>query len=195
MAIVSLDKMTLYGPTSRRDAVIERLQSFGCAHLVELGRSTADTAIGERAADAREALKFLRACPQQLRQVQRPSRFDRAQVTASALELRREQHALQEERDELEVAIEQSEPWGEFRLPRDGTIRDVRLWFHIVPLRDLRRLEDVQYPYAVVSKNQRQACVVFFSAGAPEDVPGTPVELDPRPLSDLRDRLEASCLA
>ena len=37
MAIVPLDKMTLYGAESQKDAVIEQLQRLGCSHLVDLG--------------------------------------------------------------------------------------------------------------------------------------------------------------
>ena len=126
MAIVPLDKMTLYGAKQHQSRVLEQLQELGCVHLVNLGQSDDDYASDDVSTDAREALNYLRACPEQLRQVRRTEQFRREAVVAEALRLRSEQRRLSDERDELQKAIRDVEPWGEFQLPAEGRIGDVR---------------------------------------------------------------------
>jgi V/A-type H+-transporting ATPase subunit I len=42
MSIVALSKVTLYGPTAEKDAVLDGLQSLGCLHLNNLQPGAAE---------------------------------------------------------------------------------------------------------------------------------------------------------
>ena len=190
MTIVQLDKMTLYGAEKHRSRVLEQLQELGCAHLVNLGQSEHDDTSDDLSNDAREALKYLRACPEQLRQVRRTDQFRREATVVEALRLKSEQRRLSDERDELQKAIRDVEPWGEFQLPAEGRIGDVRFWFHVVPLRDLKKFAAIACASREVARDHRYAYVVVFGGDEPQDAPGTRVELDPRPLSTLQARRE-----
>ena len=90
MTIVQLDKMTLYGAEKHQSRVLEQLQELGCVHLVNLGQSDHDGASDDVSIDAREALKYLRACPEQLRQVRRTDHFRREATVVEALRLKSE---------------------------------------------------------------------------------------------------------
>ncbi|MEM9656924.1 MAG: V-type ATP synthase subunit I [Planctomycetota bacterium] len=190
MAIVELDKITLFGAESRKQAVFERLQELGCVHLVDLSPPTEEYAVAESSNEARDALKYLRACPQRLRQVQRSERFQRDLVVRRALQLRDEERDLKDERDELKKAIQDLQPWGEFRAPADGDFREIRFWFFVVPLRDWNDGERVEAPAREISRDHRNAYVVVLGTAPPHDMPGALVALDRRPLSELRVRLE-----
>ena len=100
--IVQLDKMTLYGAESQKDPVIQRLQALGCAHLIDLGLPAADVVAADVSSDAREALKYLRSCPRQLRQVRRPEMFARERLVAEVLLLQGEARDASDRRDELQ---------------------------------------------------------------------------------------------
>ena len=190
MAIVQLDKLTLYGAESHQEVVIQRLQALGSAHLLNLTSGSGELVAGDLSAEARDALKFLRACSEQRRQVRRRDEFDREQVVEDALNIQRALQDRSDERDALEKAIEDLEPWGEFRLPDDAIIGDVRFWFYVVPLRDFDKVVAVGLPLREVSRDHQHAQVVMLSREEPTDIAGTLVELDSRPLSELRRRLE-----
>ncbi|MCO6459515.1 MAG: V-type ATP synthase subunit I, partial [Pirellulaceae bacterium] len=191
MAIVPLNKVTFFGSTAQCERVIDRLQDLGCAHL----RNLADPDRGEQAEEGRdtaahEALKFLRSCRQHRRQVRR-ERFDRQAVVREALGIQARQQELLDERDGLGKAIDDLEPWGDFELPADGRIAGQRLWFFVIPLRDLRQFY-AQPPAAwhEVTRDHREARLVVIQAEEPRGLPGTRVELDGRSLSRLRAAVE-----
>ena len=154
MAIASLYKMTLYGAESQKLQVLEQLQALACVHLVDLEQSALRDVASDVASDTREALKYLTACPERLRQVRRSDAFHLPAVVASALRLRDEQQKLGDERDELRKAIKDLEPWGEFRLPADGKIGDVRIRFYLVPLRRLQQVDASAGTWQVIARDR-----------------------------------------
>lgn len=190
MAIVQLDKMTLYGAESQKESVINQLQRLGCAHLVNLATGGADFTTSDSSEDTRDALRYLRDCPQQLRQVARQERFDRSQIVKETLELQRDSNRLTEECDGLRAAINDLQPWGEFRLPAAGGIGDVKFWFYVVTLRDLKKIEAVDLSWHEVSRDPQTAHIVILDREEPKDIPGELCQLDSRPLSEIRTRLE-----
>ena len=190
MAIVPLDKMTLYGAQKQQAQVLEQLQKLGCAHLVNLGESGGDLAAGDVSHDARDALKYLRACRDQLRQVRRSEQFNREAIVKDALRIRDEQRTLTDEYDELRKAIKDLQPWGEFQLPPEGKIGDLRFWFYVVPLRQWRTSAESVSPAREVARDHQNAYVVLLSRDEPNNSLGTRVNLDHRPLSELQARLE-----
>ena len=190
MAIVQLDKMTLYGAESQKQSVISRLQRLGCAHLVDLATGGEGIAASDSSTDTRDALRYLRACPQQLRQVARKDKFDRRQIVQEVLELQRDADQLHDERDDLRTAMINLEPWGEFRLSADRAIGDVKFWFLEIRLRDLKEIESVDSSWHEISRDHQTAHVLILDRQEPKDLPGKFCQLDPRPLSEIRARLE-----
>lgn len=190
MTIVQLDKMTLYGAESQKSAVIDKLQELGCVHLVDLVAPAEDFAQNDDAGDTREALNLLRAFPERWRQVRRKDDFDRRQVVADVLRLRRETESLNDKREQLQQAIGDLEPWGEFRLPEEGRVGNVRLWFYVVPLRDVAKVNATRLVWREVRRDHQNAYVLVLNTDEPKDMPGALRELDRGPLSSLQTRLE-----
>jgi V/A-type H+-transporting ATPase subunit I len=191
MAIVPLDKLTLLGTQDQKETVLEGLQRLGCLHLVDLGgrrdAGLADTLISK---PAREALNYLRACPIRRRQTKRRRGYDFQQIDTEALRLKHRQQELEDERDHLVKAIQDVEPWGDFHVPPAEELGGTRLWPFVLAHGELADLAETDQRWQVVSKDAQFEYVMVLSAEPPEGVPGTRVELDPRPLSELRVRLE-----
>ena len=190
MAIAPLYKMTLYGAEAQKDSVIDGLQGLGCVHLVDLRRSTDVAEPVEVATDAHEALKFLQTCPEKRRAVHRLRDFDRNKVAAEVLKVKRDALALGDERDQLKKSIQELLPWGDFQLPADDSLADVRFWFYETPLRDVEQFVASKLPWREISRDHRNAYVLVAAAQRPQNLPGSLVELDERSLSQLRSRLE-----
>ena len=66
----------------------------------------------------------------------------------------------------------------------------MRFWFYIVPLYQMERMTAVDLPWRVVARDHRFAYVVVMASDQPTGMPVPPVELEPRSLSKLRQRLE-----
>jgi V/A-type H+-transporting ATPase subunit I len=190
MAIVALDKVTLYGPAAEKDAVIEGLQRLGCLHLVDLRPGASQS--GEVATSdvgARAALQYLEDSPVR-RRPERRAGLDLPAVAKEALEIRDRSRALDEERGQLRRWIAELEPWGDFEVPAWGREGALRLWFYAVPLHQLDRLKDVVAPWRVAARDHRFAYVVVVAAEPPGEMPVAPVSLPPQRLSSLRARID-----
>lgn len=191
MAIVPLDKVTLYGPVHRRPVVLEGLQTLGCLHLVDLAKPVDHPSPDELvSADAREALRYLNACPTRRRQTRTRVGYDHSEVDREALAGKHREEALNDERDHLRKAISDLKPWGDFLLPSEDERPPIRFWFYVLPHRNVRKLDETGLTWQVVSRDSQFEYVVVLSEEEPEGVPGAPAELDRRPLSQLETRLE-----
>src|SRR5262245_28941220 len=191
MSIVPLVKVTLYGPAAEKDAVLDGLQWLGCLHLNDLHRGDAEAVdLTPRRSDAREALQYLHDSPVHRRALRRGEKVDDEAVVREVLDVRDRSRALAEERDQLRKWIVDLEPWGDFELPEWAREGDVRFWFYIVPLPQMKPLSAVALPWRVVARDHRFAYVVVMASDQPTGLPVPPVEIEPRPLSQLRQRLE-----
>lgn len=193
MTIVPLEKVTIYGLAKQRDHVLRRLQDLGCLHLIDL-QLNGDNKTPEHPhrSVVREALKYLQTC-----RVQNPNQHDHythewdcGKVSHRALEIKQQRRRLSDERDELARSIAKLTPWGDFRPPAPEQLGGLRLWFYTVRPRQLEQLQASGLAWQTVAEDLQFAYVVVVSAEEPSGVPGTRVELDPRPLSELQARLE-----
>lgn len=189
MSIVSLDKVTVYGTSVQQEAALDGLQRLGCLHLVNLrDRSPARQELISK--EAREALRYLEASPKKRRKTSKRARYDRDTLVDELLSIKQRAEQLGVERDELREAILKLEPWGDFRLPDETTIAPHRFWFYLLPVGRLADLPaDVTWHLA--KRDNQFAYVVLLSPEPPPSLPFSPVDLDRRPLSELRERLEA----
>lgn len=190
MAIVPMLKATVLGLLPEKQEVIERLQELGFMHVVSLRDQPAARAeLPEVAVEAHEALKYLKSCPIQRPAAKRGADFDLQKLVREVTELERRQRALSDERDHLVKSLESVRPWGEFRVPPPEHLAGLRLWFFLVPREEAGRLSSLEDPWQVVGQSEGKDQVVVVSPEEPRGVPGQLVELDPRPLSELEDRI------
>ncbi len=193
MAIVKLKNISIFGLARQRDEVLRELQSLGCLHLIDIHESkttnSTDDASRNRVADA---VKYLAASPvQNTKQRQRYRQEEGcASITASVLENQNQRETLGQERDYLQKSIESLEPWGDFRLPDAEQIAPLQLWFYVVPNHRRDQFRHSKHSWQLINHDEKHSYVVVISEETPEDIPDSPVTLDPRPLSDLRERLE-----
>jgi V/A-type H+-transporting ATPase subunit I len=190
MAIVPVSKITLCGITDDKEAVLDDLQRLGCAHLESLNpRKGEDRPNPGYSVNAHKALKYLRTCPTERRQVRNPEGFDFAAVEREALEIQVREQELQDERDFLLKAIEAVEPWGDFRLPAEKERGALRFWFYKVPRRRMEAVEQSGLVWQAVARDERFDYVVVVHPDRPQNMPVAPQELDSRSLSQLKGRL------
>lgn len=190
MAIVPMLKATVLGLLPEKQEVIEKLQELGFMHVVSLRDQPAARAeLPEVAVEAHEALKYLKSCPIQRPAAKRSADFDLQKLAREVMQLERRQRELSDERDHLAKSVQSVRPWGEFRVPAPERLAGLRLWFYLVPREEAERLSSVEDPWHVVGQSEGKDHVVVVSAEEPRGVPGQLVELDPRPLSELEERI------
>jgi V/A-type H+-transporting ATPase subunit I len=190
MSIVALVKVTLYGPSSERDAALDGLQHLGCLHLNDLRSDAAARAnVAAPNANARAALQYLRDCPVQRRPVTREIDIDAQALVKEALDLRDRSQSLDEEREQLRRWINDLEPWGDFELPAWAQDGPLHFWFYAVPNRQMPLLRAKDVAWRVVAHDHRFSYVVIVSGDQPANMPVAPTSIGSKSLSNLRARL------
>jgi V/A-type H+-transporting ATPase subunit I len=191
MSIVPLVKVTFYGPAADKDAVLDGLQQLGCVHLNDLHHGDAEAVeLTPRRSDARQALQYLHDSPVRRRVLRHVQKVDCEAVVREVIEVRDRSRALTEEREQLQKWIVDLEPWGDFELPDWAQEGELHFWFYIVPLYQMERMSAVDLPWNVVARDHRFAYVVVIASDQPRGMPVPPVELEPRSLAKLYQRLE-----
>ena len=190
MSIVPLAKVTLDGLGEEKASVLGDLQAIGCLHLVPL-RPAMDTGdLGGPSPQARNALKFLLACPERRRQVQDRAKFDATEVEHRALDIQARMQGLQNERDFLVRRIRDLEPWGEFALPPPEDLANLKLWFYVVPHYQMKQVQSTDLIWQVVHRDNRFYYVVVIAEQEPQGMPGERTHTGTKPRSELKRRLE-----
>jgi V/A-type H+-transporting ATPase subunit I len=191
MSIVSLVKVTFYGHTDDRQQTLSDLQKFGCLHLIPLApEQEALHTTGGPSSRSREALRFLTSCPNRRRQVRDPEKFFARATEQKALALIEKIQDLEAERDFLIGRIENLRPWGDFSFPPREALSNLRLWFYIVPHKDMKHVEATDLIWEVIFRDNRFCYVAVISENVPEGMPVERVRTGAKSLSQLEDRLE-----
>ncbi|MGZ8181839.1 MAG: V-type ATP synthase subunit I [Methylobacter sp.] len=195
MSIVKMHKVTFIGMTADREHLLTDLQNMGCVQIIPL--TSASIALAETAhtAGAREALKFLHTYPQRRRQVLDKQRFDAVDIEQRTLEVRKRLHDLEDERDFLIKRIHDMRPWGDFVLPPLQEMGDQRLWFYVVPHKDMPKIEITTPVWEVIRRDNRFCYVVVISKDEPSEMPVPRVHLGSKPRHELEVRLDEVELA
>ena len=203
MAIVPLQRVTLIGDLKDRDSVLLELQRLGCVHLVDLvndGSKPQGMAI--RAEDLKAAIAYLDSCPEKRPPPSRSTRRGAAKTTSShgdvtriaaeVLRIESESRELADEQEDVLEKIEQTRPWGDFRLPAADELRKQQFFFYRLLHREVRQVPAcvrAECCVSVVNTDSEHEYWVVIAEHAPADMPCDPEELDPRPLSQLQSRL------
>ena len=191
MSIVSLVKVTFYGHTDDRQQILSDLQKFGCLHLIPLApeQESLHTA-GGLSSRSREALRFLTSCPNRRRQVRDPDKFFARATEQKALALMEKIQDLEAERDFLIGRIENLRPWGDFSFPPREALNNLRLWFYVVPHKDMKQVETTDLIWEVILRDNRFCYFAVISERLPESMPVERVRTGNKSLSQLEDLLE-----
>ncbi len=190
MSIISLEKVTFYGHVEDRHQVLTDLQGKGCLHLIDLTPEADSLSPAGPSSRAREALQFLSSCPNRRRQVTRTDRFDAADIESNALKIKDRLQELAHERDFLLGRILNLSPWGAFDFPRPEALNNLRLWFYVVPHKDMRKVRETDLIWQRVFADNRFSYVVVISRVQPEGMPVERARTGNRTLFQLEGRLE-----
>ena len=194
MSITPLKKATLCGVLKDKPAMLEGLQALGCMHLLPLRPPPAEVekAVSPRAEAAYRALRFLSDVKDKRRQVRRDPDFAVERFVNLALDLKQRLRDAEDRRDFLIHRIGEVEPWGDIDFPPRETLADYRLWFYRLPLKHLKSLRDIGYPWEIVRKDNRFAYLVLIAAEEPPAglLPVPRTHTGALPLTGLYDALE-----
>lgn len=169
MSIATLHRLTLAGLIDDKHAMLDALQSLGCLHLVTLRPSPREPELTppEHAVDARKALRYLRDLPEKRRQVHDDPDFDLRATIDAVLDNQQRLRDVSDRRDALHQRLRDLQPWGDFILPPCEDLAGRKLWFYILPLRQLRALDALELPWQIVHRDNRQAWLVVIAEQEP----------------------------
>ena len=193
MSILQLNKVTIFARSENKHALLEGLQKRGCMHLIFLQpqHKEPEKAPTERAEDVYQALRYLLDVRNKRHQVTDASQFDLEAVVAQTLENKQRLRDVGDRRDFLMQRIADLEPWGHFELPPEG-IAGYCFWFYIIPHNKMKELRDLEYPWQVVYKDNRQSYVVVIAQEEPpaNALPVARTHTGSISLKDLRQQLD-----
>jgi V/A-type H+-transporting ATPase subunit I len=199
LAIERLKRISLVGTGRDKHAVLDRLQALGCAHLMPLAPppDEPEKRPPEHAEDARKALRYLLDEPEKRRQVHSEDGFDIAATVQQVLDNKDRLRAALDLRDALAQRARDLADWGDFTLPPAEDLGGRKLWFYRVPLRHVAALDDLELPWEIVRRDNRQAFVVVIAAEEPtrDALPVPRDHTGALSLSEVEQRLEAAELA
>jgi V/A-type H+-transporting ATPase subunit I len=192
MSIIKMHKVTFMGMTADRDRLLTDLQKMGCVQIIPL--ASGSSALPDTAG-AREALKFLHAYPQRRRQVLDKEQFDAFEVEQQTLEVRKRLLDLEDERDFLIKRIQDMLPWGDFVLPPLQEMGNRRLWFYVVPHKDMPKIVASGSVWEIIRRDNRFCYVAVVDEEEPSEMPVPRVHLGSKPRHELEARLDVVELA
>lgn len=191
MSIVKLKKVTFVGLVEEKGKVLEDLQDIGCLHLIPVAAEKS-SAPGEAGPSpkAQEALKFLLEYSHRWRQSTLMEKFDPVKVEKRSLEIKQRLLDLQDEKDFLVERIENLSPWGEFEFPPAKELKNLKLWFYIVPHQQMKEIETGGLSWVEVNRDNRFRYIVIISETEPERMPVPRVRTGDKSRRELEERLE-----
>lgn len=203
MSIVPLERATFVGLSSEKEELLDDLHRFGSLEIIPLGSGGGSNVGGGPSNQSRDALKFLLASPQRRSQAHDGSQFDAAEVEQRALVLQDRIHSLEAERDDLLQRLTAAKPFGEFLFAPPEQMGGLRLWFYVVPHKDMATLPsaspvgEVDNPIAweVVDRDPRFCYVVVAAEEEPPHMPVPRAKIGSRGPAELARRLEEVELA
>jgi V/A-type H+/Na+-transporting ATPase subunit I len=190
MSIMRLVRVTILGLLDEKEEILSDLQGLGCLHIISRkpsGEIGAGTGISP---DARRALAFLLSSPQRRTQARSSRGFDAEKIQAQALELEEKLHNHRDERDHLHDRIKNLQPWGDFKLPPLDEIKNLRLWFYLVPHHLMKNVGATDLNWARIHKDERFDYVVVISEDEPRGMPVNRTITGSKSLAELEQRLD-----
>ncbi|QEG43143.1 V-type ATP synthase subunit I [Roseimaritima ulvae] len=160
MSIVPLQRATFMGLSTDKSQLLDDLHRFGSLEIIPLCEDPVNTADGAVPNQSRDALKFLLSSPQRRGQIHDSSGFDAAEVQRRALELQDQLHSLTAQRDDLLQRRAAAKPFGDFQFVPLEQMGDLRLWFYVVPHKQMANLPPASPPLAEARPSQGEGDAV-----------------------------------
>ncbi|UOA09820.1 V-type ATP synthase subunit I [Methylobacter sp. S3L5C] len=190
MSIVNMHKVTFIGMSTDQSRLLTDLQSMGCVQIIPLVSGREALANTAPIAGAREALKFLQTHPRRRRQVLDIQRFDAVDVQQRTLEVRNRLNDLTDERDFLIKRIQDMRPWGDFVLPSLEDMGNLRLWFYVLPNKELSKIKASALIWEIIRRDNQFCYVIVINEEEPVDIPAPRVHLGYKSRHQLEARLD-----
>ncbi len=194
MSIVSLQKITVAGLIREKSWLIERIQDYGGMHLIPMRRAQRELeeVPTGRADEAYKALRYLTDVPDRRRQVRDPSGFDLDATIDRVTANRRRLREVTDRRDFLAKRIRDLAPWGDFAFPPEGELRGQKLWFYVVPHKEMARVRACDLAWEIVHRDNQHCYVAVVSPDEPRPgiMPVPRTHTGARPRSALERDLE-----
>ena len=167
MSIKQLKKITVYGLANEKEAIVDAFQRIGCLHLIPLSKTEqlSETVLSRTEA-TKIALTHLNNCPVKRRISYKPTKPVN-ELVDDILQNKRQMRELSDKRDKLTQRINAVRPWGNFDI---SLVKEspVKLWFYMLPLKDIDVIDTLQYPYEIVCTNHQFCYLVILSATEPD---------------------------
>ncbi|CAM3677327.1 V-type ATP synthase subunit I [Parendozoicomonas haliclonae] len=197
MSIKALKKITLYGLTSEKEELLRGLQHLGCMHLIPLMLPTDSDGELSEPQSAKEALHWLTSCPTKRREARSTGDHTANAIVNMVLDNRVRHRKAADRRDALIKRIKEVQPWGDYSFPPLEEMANVRLWFYVVPLKEMTEVQALELPYEVVHQTNKNAYVVVLSEQEPsaDILPIKRSHVGKYSLSELEARLEEAEMA
>lgn len=167
MSIEALKKITLYGLQSEKNELLQGLQQLGCMHLIPLVQPDEIQTEQTEPQAAREALSWLQNCGVKRREAQFTADLSATDIVALVQDNKVRHRAASDRCEALTKRIREVQPWGEFAFPPLDEMAGMRLWFYIIPLKDMALVEALELPYEIVHQDNKDAYVVLLSETEP----------------------------
>lgn len=192
MSIVAMKRVLICGVARDKEGVLAALQTLGCLHLVPLRKAgplePPDVAQRRR---AYAAYNHLGQAPRQRRAWPNESGFDLDQVISAALVNKERLRIARDRFDFLSHRIEGLKLFGDFALPEDDALRNRKLWFYVVPVKERPALDALELPWKIVGRDNTRlfVAVIGIEEPAADLLPVPRTHTGSRRLSQLRDDL------
>jgi V/A-type H+-transporting ATPase subunit I len=190
VSIVKLKKLTLFGLSAEKEQILKRVQKLGCLHLESLRvvPDRPEDILPQYPKDTHEALRYLLDSPVKRRPVTEDEDFELTAIVEKALWNRERLRATRERLVEMRGRIREMTLWGNFKLPNVEELGGLRLWFYVVPLREMRDVEAGDLTWQVVRRDHRNAYVIVIAEDKPLEaaMPVPLVDLGSLSLTQLR---------
>lgn len=140
MTIANFKKMTIFGLNPEQANFLTQLQKMGCLHLISINPkkiTTLTTSSVTLADEIKKALSYLKDTPEKAKAKKTQEQFNADETVALILENQKQLREAIDRHDFLIGRIKDLSVWGNFRLPKDGEIGNLRLWFYKIRRKDI----------------------------------------------------------
>lgn len=194
MSILKQRKVTLFGLSRDKMQLLEGLQSLGCMHILPLvpAPKEAENVINPKSEEAHKALKFLSDLELKRRQILSKPDFDVDSFIKQTLALQLDIRRTSDKKELIVQRLADIEPWGNIDYPPIAELKGYRLWYYILPLDKRKALANIELPWSIVYKDNKDAYVVVLSRSEPATnlLPVPRVHLGSKSKIALLDELE-----
>ncbi|MCH9740994.1 MAG: V-type ATP synthase subunit I [Epsilonproteobacteria bacterium] len=189
MAIVQLQKATIYTTVHDQEQFLSNIQEMGILHIIPLSEAKEHHDFSHVGSKSKETLKFLLNAPHKRKQIHSSKNFNAQNIQAQTLALQSQLKEAYELRDFLKHRIRDLKPWGNFQLPPLSSLNGLRLWFYRVPQKKRKLLEECQLLWQECGKDHRFYYIVVISKEKPP-LPFERTHAGTKSLSELKLELE-----